>query len=123
MAELQNNFYTKKVKQIRKSLPKQGDPTKQLRKMMEMQPNPRPEGLKLTCVDPDTVDKAIKNLRNSKSCGLDNIDTYILKLVRPYIVPALTHIINTSITTLTFPTAYKTAKVVPLFKGKDAPIK
>ena len=61
----------------------------------------------------------MKNLKNSKSCGLDNIDTYILKLTRKFIVPALTHIFNLSISTQTFPKAYKVAKVVPLYKGKE----
>ena len=62
----------------------------------------------------------ITNLKNSKSCGLDNIDTHILKLARPFIVPSITHIVNLSITTMVFPKAYKTAKVVPLYKGKDS---
>ena len=35
-------------------------------------------------------------------------------------MPALTHIVNLSITTQTFPKAYKVAKVVPLYKGKEA---
>ena len=60
-----------------------------------------------------------KKLKNSKSCGLDNIDTYILKLTRKFIVPALTHIVNLSISTQTFPKAYKVAKVVPLYKGNE----
>ena len=45
-----------------------------------------------------------------------------MKLARPYIVPAVTHFVNQSITTLTFPKAYKVAKVVPLYKGKDSPV-
>ena len=70
---------------------------------------------------PEAVDKMIVKLKNSKSCGLDNIDTYILKLARTYIVPSITHIINLSISSLVSPKAYKVAKVVPLFKGKDSP--
>ena len=46
-----------------------------------------------------------------------------MKLVHPYIVPAVTHIVNQSLTFLTFPKAYKVAKVVPLYKGKDFPVK
>ena len=60
-------------------------------------------------------------MKNSKSCGLDNLDTNIIKLIRPYIVPVITHIVNTSISTNQFPTIYKHAKVIPLHKGKDAP--
>ena len=120
MAELQNKYYVEKVKKIRQKLPEIGDPTAQLRKSMEERPHPRTEELRLRTVNPSEVDKLLKKLRNSKSCGLDNIDTYVLKLTRPYIVPSLTHIINLSISTHTFPKAYKVAKVVPLYKGKDS---
>ena len=99
-----------------------GDPTAQLREAMARRPHPRPAGLTLACVTPEAVDKIIRNLKNSKACGLDDLDTSIIKLARPYIVPAITHICNLSITTLTFPKAYKVAKVVPLYKGKDAPL-
>ena len=58
---------------------------------------------------------------DSKSSGLDSIDTLILKLAGPNIFPALTHIINLSIATQQFPSSWKIAKVIPLFK-KDNPL-
>ena len=72
-------------------------------------------------VSPFVVDKIIKEQKNSKSSGLDNGDTYIIKLIRPYIVPAITHIVNTSLSSGQFPAKYKIAKVIPLHKGKEAP--
>ena len=51
-----------------------------------------------------------------------DLDTYILKITRPFILPSLTHIINLSISTNTFPQAYKVAKVVPLYKGKESDV-
>ena len=36
-------------------------------------------------------------------------------------MPVVTHIVNMSILTCSFPTAYKIAKVIPLHKGKEAP--
>ena len=122
MAEEQNRFYVKKVKDIRAKLPVHGDPTATLRKAMEARPHPRSAGLTLTCVTPEKIDKIIRELKNSKASGLDQIDTYIMKLARPYIVPAVTHIVNLSISTLTFPKAYKEAKVIPLHKGKDSSV-
>ena len=121
MAELQNKYYVEKVKKIRQ-LSEIGDPTAQLRRNMEARPHPRNEELSLKTVTPSEVEAIVKKLKNSKSCGLDQIDTYIVKLTRPYIVPALTHIINLSISTLTFPKAYKVAKVVPLYKGKESDV-
>ena len=120
MAEEQNSYYVDKVLKIRAQLPRRGDPTAFLRQAMEGRPRPRP-ALALAAATPETVDTVIRKLKNSKACGLDDIDTYIIKLVRPYIVPAVTHITNLSLSTLTFPSAFKVARVVPLHKGKDAP--
>ena len=52
---------------------------------------------------------------------MDQIDTSIIKLVKSEILPAVTHIINLSITTRKFPSAWKKTKVVPLHK-KDDPL-
>ena len=54
-------------------------------------------------VHPDEVKKVILGLKNSKSCGFDNIDTYALKLAVDEILPAVTHIINISLQQWTFP--------------------
>ena len=96
MAELQNSYYIEKVRKIRQKLPEIGDPTAHLRKSMNGRPHPRTEELVLKTVTPFEIDDIVKKLKNSKSCGLDNIDTYILKLTRKFIVPALTHTVNLS---------------------------
>ena len=70
-------------------------------------------------VKPEEVLKIVQGLKNSKSTGLDNIDTYILKLVAKDILPALTNIINLSIRDSHFPSTWKRAKVVPLLKKGD----
>ena len=67
----------------------------------------------------DTVEHILNNLRNSKSAGLDMVDTAILNCSASYILPALTHIINLSIEKECFPTEWKTAKVIPLLKKGD----
>ena len=54
-----------------------------------------------------------------RSVGLDNIDTYILKLVAKDILPALTNVVNLSIRDSCFPSSWKRAKVVPLLKKGD----
>ena len=65
-----------------------------------------PDG-KFNIAHPEEEGKVITNLRNSSSFGLDFLDTYILKLVQPQILPALTHIINLSISTGKFPDSWK----------------
>ena len=72
--------------------------------------------LHLKPVHPDEVLYIVNDLRNSKLTGLDDIDTSTLKLVIEDILPALTHIINLSLTNLDFPNTWKLAKMVPLLK-------
>ena len=50
---------------------------------------------------------------------MDQIDTYTIKLIRQDILPALTHIINLSITSEEFPTYWKKSKIIPLHKKED----
>ena len=115
MANIMNNFYVNKVANIRAALPPPSeDPLARLRALMAGSTAPE---FSLLPVHPDTIHWIIKNLKNSKASGWDNIDTYIIKLIGQDIVPALTHIVNTSITTAVFPACYKTSKIIPLLKS------
>ena len=58
-------------------------------------------------------------MKNSKTVGIDNIDSYIIKLVASELTPAITHIINLSIQSGKFPKGWKIAKVIPLHKKED----
>ena len=111
-----NSFFIKKVKNLQKRIPSSKDnPLKYLQHAMST----RTCTFKLKSVHPDVVLKIVQNLKNSKSTGLDDIDTNTLKLIIIDILPALTHIVNLSLTTLTFPKSWKLAKVVPLLKKGD----
>ncbi len=50
------------------------------------------------------------------TCPLDPIPTHLLQAISSSVIPALTHIINTSCHTGTFSTAFKQARVSPLLK-------
>jgi hypothetical protein len=52
----------------------------------------------------------------SQAVGCDGINIKLLTLISDYIVPPLTHIINTSLSTGVFPSLWKTAYVRPLAK-------
>lgn len=115
IANCMNEFFVKKVKNIIDSLPKpKYDPLSILNQkesvssMFSLQP-----------VHPDVVEGILRGLKNSKSCGVDFLDTATLKLIASEITPALTHIINLSIRFSTFPSAWKHAKVIPLHKKGD----
>jgi hypothetical protein len=65
------------------------------------------------------VGKYLISLENKKSMGLDNLNSFLIKLSIPYIVESLTFIYNLSIRTNTFPRMWKSAKVIPLPKTSD----
>ena len=113
-----NNFFVNKVTLIQEGLPDPtDDPLRTLKKMMK----DKTAVFSLRTVHPDSVRKIILGLKNSKSSGMDNIDTYIVKLISEEILPAVTHIVNLSIQKAEFPSLYKLAKVIPLLK-KDDPL-
>lgn len=65
------------------------------------------------------VRRHISKLKNSSSCGHDEIPSHILKLSLPLTVEHLTYIFNLCIKHNCFPDAFKMAKVIPLPKSKD----
>ena len=100
LAECMNTFFIQKVRNLKGSLKQSiSDPLLKLRRMMVN----RRCVFKLKPVHPYLVDKMIDNLKNSGSFGLDYIDTSTIKLIKSEILPALTHIINLSITSSCFP--------------------
>ena len=116
IANCLNEFFISKVVSIRANIPPQvEDPLLQLKRSMK----DRQSEFSLKCVHPDTVEKILSSLKNSKSFGLDNIDTFSIKLAAPYIIPTLTHLVNISIVSKKFPLAWKKSKVVPLHKKGD----
>ena len=111
-----NNFFIDKVTLLRQQIPDtNSDPMAKLRESMET----RDCSMKFRPVTPKEVLDIIMGLKNSKSTGVDYIDTAVIKLVATDILPALTHIINLSISQSKFPSTWKHAKVVPLLKKGD----
>ena len=114
VANTMNNFFIDKVKNLQKKLPQnKNDPLKYLRNAMKK----RKCSFKFSPVSQDQVLEIVKNLKNSKSTGLDNIDTNTIKLVIIEILPALTHVVNLSLMNQEFPRVDKRSKIIPLLKG------
>ena len=115
LVKIMNDFFINKVKLLRQNLPRNtGDPLVLTRRLMRK----RQCSFQFRSVHPDEIKKIIKNLKNSKSCGTDNIDTYIIKLASEELTPVITHIINLSLTQPHFPGLWKTAKTIPLHRDK-----
>ena len=73
----------------------------------------------LKTVHPDVISEVLKNMKSSKSCGIDFIDSFVLKLACDELTPGITHIVNLSIKCEHFPSMWKKSKVIPLFKKED----
>ena len=116
LARIMNTFFVNKVRLLRENLPQNaGNPLTLVQKLMEN----RTCSFSFKCVHPDEVSKIIDNLKQSKSCGTDNIDTYIIKLAKYELLPVITHVVNLSLSQPLFPQLWKTAKTIPLHKKDE----
>ena len=116
LEDTMNRFFISKVYRLTNGLPPSNqDPLCTIRKVMK----DRSCTFSIKAVKPEQVLEIIKHLKNSKSTGMDFIDTYIIKFVAADILPAITHIVNLSIRDGIFPTSWKLSKDVPLLKKGD----
>ena len=116
LARCMNEFFINKVQNLRANLPPSNmNPLELLRNLMKN----RKCSFYLKPVHPDEIEKIISGLKSTKSCGLDNIDSFVIKLAKNELVPAITHIVNLSISQETFPKAWKNAKIIPLHKKNE----
>lgn len=72
-------------------------------------------------VSPNSLLTAIKSRANKKSCGEDKISNYIIKKLSPRFRSAIAKLFNQAFNIAYFPTAWKSAIVIPILKtGKQA---
>ena len=67
----------------------------------------------------ENVELTLKNLKVSKSTGLDKTPAKVLKFASSIIAPSLTFIFNSSLSTGIFIDDWKNARVCPVYKGND----
>ena len=108
-----NSFFSKVGKNLSESIPR-----KELNKRFPKSKLIEAD-FEFTAVSEKQILTELKRLKNKKSTGLDGISAVILKLASKEITPALTYIINRSIAERVFPSRWKVAKVIPLFKKGD----
>ena len=116
LATSMNKFFIKKIKDLRAKIPVVDlDPLQYFKSAMRN----RSCTFTIKELSLEEVIRLIKGLRNSSATGIDFIDTRTVKLGAEALAPAIQHIINLSITTSIFPSAWKWHKVVPLLKSSD----
>ena len=116
VATIMNEFFINKVNQLRDRISvADSDPLEKLREFLQ----DKNCTFSLKPVSPEEVNEIVTGLKNTKSTGMDFIDTWVVKLIQSEILPALTHIVNISISQAEFPLPWKISKVVPLLKKGD----
>ena len=72
------------------------------------------------CVTLPELSNVIGKLSTSRAVGVDDMPIFAIKGCFPVIAPHILHLINTSISTQTFPDAWKVATVTPVHKSGDS---
>ena len=66
------------------------------------------------------IEKTIQSMSMHKATGADGLSTKILKMAAPAISSSLAKLINYCIDNGCFPSAWKLAKAIPIYKGKGS---
>ena len=72
---------------------------------------------KLKTINMNELKKVIKEIKPGSSAGVDGISSKTLKQIIKPLLPALLNLVNTSMTTATYPNILKTSRIVPLRKN------
>ena len=115
IAKLMNDFFIGKVQTIRNNLRKAPQNLRECSNLMKE----KMCKLSLNHVTIETVRKLLKQLKNSKSTSVDELDSYSVKIAADHIAKPLHHLITLSIMQNRFPTSWKYTKLIPLHKKLD----
>ena len=110
-----NNFFVNKVEPIRKGIP---GTRFNLNKVFSIMFS-KSCFLHMRHVSISKVRKTLKSLSNSTSAGIDELDSFSVKLAADFIAQPVHHIITLSIMNSQFPQSWKCSKVIPLHKKED----
>ena len=115
LARTFNHFFPAKVEKIERNIPVFDiDPTSKLKEKLKG----RNLNFQFKLVTESQVRKAIMSVKSKTSSGVDFVSTQVLKMAVDVITLPLTWIINNSLESGIFPTCWKIAKCIPLFKNK-----
>ena len=122
LAEAQLKCYENKLNKLRNKMwIKQTDPLELLKTALERWNKSENfeefEFRKITLLE---TSQLVSKLGNSTTYGHDEIDALTIKLILPYILIPLQHIVNSSLVSNKFAMKWKLHKVIPLLKSTDS---
>ena len=115
-----NEAFIKKVKDLRAKVTETAniDPKERLQEFLDKRTEEIPL-FNLKKINLRKLRKLLKKRKGNRSCGIDYIDGYSIKLAAPLIEDILLHLVNTSIDNSIYPSLWKVNKVSPQFKNGD----
>ena len=114
MAESFNDYFCTVGKNLADKFPVHKD--NNLKKFLGTRISP---SLFLTSTTPLEILNRTNSLKNSKSCGLEKISSYFLKVAANARDFSLSYLFNFCLKLGIFPDCLKIAKVMPIFKNKN----
>ena len=118
MASAVNEFFLQKIEKLKEESSSNIDSsTEVLEKFMNTR-NVPVDGFALREVSTEELEKIVRKMKGKKSCGLDWICGFSLKLVAKDLIQELRLMINLSIRAHSFTEQWKKAKILPGFKNK-----
>ena len=116
MSNILNNYYIDKVDKIIDKIPTTTtNPLDNYRKLV----TGRTPHFSMKTITMSDLMKTVNSMKSSNSTGIDNIPIKTIKKSISIFAPPILNIVNSSITTNTFPNSIKTAKIIPLLKSTD----
>ena len=117
IANIMNKYFIEKVQMLRNKIVTLPLNLEHTRKVM----SGKKCKLSFDLVSQKKVLNIMKSLKSSRYPGIDELDSYTLKLAADYVLPCVHHIVTLSLMQRKFPSAFKLAKVLPLHK-KHSPL-
>ena len=80
--------------------------------------NPNPSSFFISSSTPEEVERTISSFPN-KSSNIDDIPNFVFRRISGIISPVISLLFNESVCVGEFPSIFKLARVVPIYKGGD----
>ena len=119
IADAMNKFCVDKIAKLKQEPRNENNPLVELKSFLSTR-KPPDEGFKFKEIDDDEMLKLIKRLKGKKSCGLDWICGYSLKLSAKLLLPELKLLVNLTSRHGKYFSEWKKTKVLPGFKNKGS---
>ena len=119
MADEFNEYFINSVNELTNCFESNNDNNDKSQSICQVETHRPTDPFELPIITAEFVKNEIKHLSANKATGNDEISVKIIKLVVgiPVVIDSLTYICNLSLSTAYFPTAWKTARVKPIFKS------